>query len=169
MIDEPLLHIVLVQPEIPQNTGNIGRTCVAIGAKLWLVRPVAFRMDEARLRRAGLDYWQHLQWEAVDDWQALHDRLPAPEPWYFTKTATRLYTDTSYAAGDILVFGSETQGLPKSLLDANRERSLRIPMNPHARCLNLASSVAVAAYEALRQIETCTRQRGERKNGLRLQ
>lgn len=152
-MDERILHIVLFQPEIPQNTGNIGRTCVAIGAKLWLVRPMAFRMNDARRRRAGLDYWQHLQWEAADDWQALRDRLPAPEPWYFTKTATRLYTDTSYAMGDILVFGSETQGIPKSLLDANSERSLRIPMQPQIRSLNLASSVAVAAYEALRQIK----------------
>lgn len=152
-MDEPLLHIVLFQPEIPQNTGNIGRTCVALGAKLWLVRPMAFRMDDARLRRAGLDYWQHLQWEAVDDWQALRDRLPAPEPWYFTKTATKLYTDVSYSMGDILVFGSETQGIPKSLLNANSDRSLRIPMQPPARSLNLASSVAVAAYEAWRQID----------------
>ncbi len=151
-MDEPLLHIVLFQPEIPQNTGNIGRTCVAIGAKLWLVRPMAFRLDDARLRRAGLDYWQHLQWEAVDDWHALRDRLPAPEPWYFSKTATKLYTETPYASGDILVFGSETQGIPKSLLDANSERSLRIPMQPQVRSLNLASSVAVAAYEAFRQI-----------------
>lgn len=152
-MDEPLLHIVLFEPEIPQNTGNIGRTCVALGAKLWLVRPMAFRMDDARLRRAGLDYWQHLQWEAVDDWQALRDRLPAPEPWYFTKTATRLYTDAPYAAGDILVFGSETQGIPRSLLDTNSERALRIPMQPQVRSLNLASSVAAAGYEALRQIE----------------
>jgi len=151
-MDEPLLHIVLFQPEIPQNTGNIGRTCVAIGAKLWLVRPMAFRMDDARLRRAGLDYWQHLEWEAVDDWQALRDRLPVPEPWHFTKTATKLYTDVSYCAGDVLIFGSETQGIPKSLLEATPERTLRIPMQPQVRSLNLASSVAVAAYEALRQI-----------------
>jgi len=152
-MDEPLLHIVLFQPEIPQNTGNIGRTCVALGAKLWLVRPMAFRIDDARLRRAGLDYWQHLQWEAVDDWEALRERLPAPGPCYFTKTATKLYTDAAYASGDILVFGSETQGIPRSLLDANSERTLRIPMQPQVRSLNLASSVAVAAYEALRQIE----------------
>ncbi|MBL7037282.1 MAG: tRNA (cytidine(34)-2'-O)-methyltransferase [Pirellulaceae bacterium] len=155
LIDEPLLNIVLFQPEIPQNTGNVGRTCVAIGAKLWLVRPLAFRIDDAHLRRAGLDYWQHLEWEAVDDWRALRDRLPIPEPWYFTKTATRLYTNASYTPSDVLVFGSETQGLPKSLLEANTERSLRIPIRPQVRSLNLASSVAVAAYEALRQIEVC--------------
>ena len=146
-----MLHIVLYQPEIPPNTGSIGRTCVAVGAKLWLVRPLGFRMDQRHLRRAGLDYWQHLDWEAVDNWDALCERLPQRRPWFFSKTASRLYTDVSYRPGDILVFGSETQGLPKSLLD-DREQSLRIPMQPQARSLNLAASVAVAAYEALRQI-----------------
>ena len=145
---------MLFEPEIPQNAGNIGRTCVAIGAKLWLVRPLGFRMDEKNLRRAGLDYWQHLQYEVVDDWQSLRNRLPAPEPWYFSKTATTNYTDASYSPGDVLVFGSETQGLPKSMRDANPERSLRIPIRPQVRSLNVAASVAVAAYEALRQIET---------------
>jgi tRNA (cytidine/uridine-2'-O-)-methyltransferase len=149
----PLLHIVLYQPEIPQNTGNIGRSCVAVGAKLWLVRPLGFRLGEHRLRRAGLDYWQHLDWEVVDDWEALRERLPVPEPWLFSKTATRLYTDVRYQRGDALVFGSETQGLPASLLAAKPDRALRIPMRSQARSLNLACSVAVAAYEALRQIE----------------
>ena len=146
-----MLHIVLYQPEIPQNTGNIGRTCVAVGAKLWLVRPLGFRMDQRQLRRAGLDYWQHLEWEAVDDWGDLRQRLSGPSPWFFSKTASRLYTDASYSSGDILVFGSETQGLPNLLLE-NSERSLRIPMRPQVRSLNLAASVAVAAYEAHRQI-----------------
>ena len=152
MPDEPLLHIVLVQPEIPQNAGNIGRTCVALGAKLWLVRPLGFRMDERHLRRAGLDYWQHLEWEAVDDWAALRQRLPEPEPWLFTKTAERLYTTATFGSGDVLVFGSETQGLPPSLLQSAANRCLRIPMRPEARSLNLACSVAIAAYEARRQI-----------------
>ena len=146
-----MLHIVLYQPEIPQNTGNIGRTCVAVGAKLWLVRPLGFRMDARHLRRAGLDYWQHLEWEAVDDWDTLCQHLPQRSPWFFSKTASQLYTDGSYSPDDILVFGRETQGLPKWLLE-NRERSLRIPTQPQVRSLNLASSVAVAAYEALRQI-----------------
>ncbi len=152
MPDEPLLHIVLVQPEIPQNAGNIGRTCVALGAKLWLVRPLGFRMDERHLRRAGLDYWQHLEWEAVDDWSALRQRLPEPEPWLFTKTAERLYTTATFGSGDVLVFGSETQGLPPTLLQTAPNRCLRIPMRPEARSLNLACSVAIAAYEARRQI-----------------
>jgi tRNA (cytidine/uridine-2'-O-)-methyltransferase len=151
--EAPVLHIVLYQPEIPQNAGNIGRTCVALGAKLWLVRPLGFRMDERHLRRAGLDYWQHLEWEVVDDWAELRTHQPQPAPWLFTKTAPRLYTDASFQRGDVLVFGSETQGLPKSMLEGAPDRVLRIPMRPEARSLNLACSVAIAAYEALRQIE----------------
>lgn len=154
MPDEPLLHIVLVQPEIPQNAGNIGRTCVALGAKLWLVRPLGFRIDQRHLRRAGLDYWQHLEWEVVEDWTALRRRLPGPAPWLFTKTAARPYTTAVFHPGDVLVFGSETQGLPPSLLQEDADRCLRIPMRPEARSLNLACSVAIAAYEAMRQIGT---------------
>jgi tRNA (cytidine/uridine-2'-O-)-methyltransferase len=151
MAGSPTLHIVLYQPEIPQNTGNIGRTCVAVGAKLWLVRPLGFRLDQRLLLRAGLDYWQHLDWEAVDDWDSACRRLPAREPWLFTKTADRHHTDAVFQAGDVLVFGSETQGLPPSLLQSHAARCLRIPMRPQVRSLNLASAVAVAAYEALRQ------------------
>ncbi len=148
----PLLHIVLYQPEIPQNAGNIGRTCVALGAKLWLVRPLGFRMDQRHLRRAGLDYWQHLDWEVVDDWAALRQRLPEREPWLLTKTAERSYTTAAFGTGDVLVFGSETQGLPPSLLEAAGDRALRIPMRGEARSLNLACAVAIAAYEARRQM-----------------
>jgi len=150
--DEPLLHIVLVQPEIPQNAGNIGRTCVALGAKLWLVRPLGFRIDQRQLRRAGLDYWQHLNWEVVDDWTTLRRRLPEPEPWLFTKTAEQPYTAAAFRPGDLLVFGSESHGLPPSLLRGSADRCLRIPMRPEVRSLNLACSVGVAAYEAARQI-----------------
>jgi tRNA (cytidine/uridine-2'-O-)-methyltransferase len=148
---EPCLHIVLYQPEIPYNTGSVGRTCVAIGAKLWLVRPLGFRLDDYYLRRAGLDYWERLQWEAVDDWQALVGRLPPREPWLFTKTAPRRYTEPRYQPGDILMFGSESQGLPPLLLDKLAERTLRIPIRPQVRSLNLSNSVAIAAYEAIRQ------------------
>src|SRR5918994_3264409 len=94
---EPLLHIVLYQPEIPYNTGSVGRTCVAIGAKLWLVRPLGFRVDDYYLRRAGLDYWQYLQWEIVDDWQQLVQRLPTGQPRLFTKTASASYASVSYS------------------------------------------------------------------------
>lgn len=147
----PALHIVLVEPEIPDNTGNVGRTCVALGAKLWLVRPLGFRLDDRHLRRAGLDYWQHLDWEAVDDWAALERALPGREPWLLTKTASRSYSEVRYAAGDVLVFGSESRGLPPGLLREHASRCLRIPMRPEARSLNLAVSVAVAAFEAVRQ------------------
>jgi tRNA (cytidine/uridine-2'-O-)-methyltransferase len=146
-----MLHIVLHQPEIPDNAGNVGRTCVALGAKLWLVRPLGFRLDDHHLRRAGLDYWQQLDWEAVDDWAAFQRRMPDRRPWFFTKRATRAYTDARFAPDDVLVFGSESQGLPDSLRVGAPDRCLRIPMAPEARSLNLAVSVAVAAYEAARQ------------------
>ena len=152
---QPRLHVVLHQPEIPYNTGSVGRTCVAMGAKLWLVRPLGFRIDDYYLRRAGLDYWEHLEWEAVDDWPALVARLnaesPSRQPWFFTKTATRLYTNVDFREGDILVFGGESHGLPEALLEANRERALLIPIRSQVRSLNLSNSVAIVAYEALRQ------------------
>jgi tRNA (cytidine/uridine-2'-O-)-methyltransferase len=147
---DPLLHIVLHQPEIPYNTGSVGRTCVAVGAKLWLVRPLGFRVDDYYLRRAGLDYWEHLEWEVVDDWQALMTRLPAPT-WYFTKKASRLYTEVTFRRGDVLVFGAETAGLPDEMLSENVERTIRIPTRPQVRSLNLSNAVAVVAYEAVRQ------------------
>jgi tRNA (cytidine/uridine-2'-O-)-methyltransferase len=146
-----MFHIVLHQPEIPDNAGNVGRTCVALRAKLWLVRPLGFRLDDRHLRRAGLDYWQHLDWEAVGDWPALAARLAGCRLWYFTKHADRIYTEAVFAPGDGLVFGGESQGLPRSLLDAHADRCLRIPMAAEARSLNLAVSVAVAAFEAARQ------------------
>ncbi len=135
-----MLHIVLHQPEIPDNTGNVGRTCVALGAKLWLVRPLGFRLDNRHLRRAGLDYWQHLDWEAVDDWSALLARLPGRRPWFFTKRAATIYSEAAFSPGDVLVFGSESQGLPGSLLESYSDRCLRIPMAAEARSLNLAVS-----------------------------
>lgn len=154
MTDSPLLHIVLHQPEIPQNTGNVGRTCLAVGAKLWLVRPLGFRTDQKSLRRAGLDYWQHLDWTPVDDWTELTRQLADRTHWYFSKTAERLYTDASFGPGDVLVFGSETSGLPPALLAAHPQHSLRIPIRHPVRSLNLACAVAVAAFEAIRQLAT---------------
>lgn len=148
---EPSLHVVLYQPEIPHNTGSVGRTCVAVGAKLWLVRPLGFRLDDYYLRRAGLDYWPHLEWEAVDDWAALTARLPGRDYWYLTKTATRSYTTVAYERGDVLVFGSESQGLPPAMLEAHRDRTLRIPIRAAARSLNLSNSVAIVLFEGLRQ------------------
>ena len=149
---DPILHLVLYQPEIPHNAGAVGRTCVAVGAKLWLVRPLGFRIDDRQLRRAGLDYWQHLPWEAVDDWKHLMRRLGSPTPWLFSKTAQTSYTGVRFRRGDVLVFGSESQGLPKSLLEANPDRCLRIPIRPEARSLNLSVSAGIVAFEARRQM-----------------
>lgn len=148
---EPLLHIVLHQPEIPYNTGSVGRTCVASAAKLWLVRPLGFRVDDYYLRRAGLDYWEHLEWEVVDDWAALVERLPPREPYLFTKWAARGYASVAYQPGDVLVFGSESQGLPPALVEQHAQRALRIPLRAEARSLNLSNAVAVAVFEARRQ------------------
>ncbi len=145
------MHIVLYHPEIPYNTGSVGRTCVALGAKLWLVRPLGFRVDAHHLRRAGLDYWQHLEWEVVDDWPALLERLPAERHWRLTKKSSREYTTAQFVEGDVLVFGSESQGLPDAILAQQPERNLRIPTREEVRSLNLSNSVAIVAYEALRQ------------------
>jgi tRNA (cytidine/uridine-2'-O-)-methyltransferase len=146
------MHIVLYEPEIAENTGNIGRTCVAVGAKLWLVRPLGFRLEERRLRRAGMDYWEQLEWEVADDWQDLLRRLPpAGQFWFFSKTGRQAYTAAGFQPGDKLVFGSESRGLPPSILESYADHLLRIPMRDAARSLNLAVAVAVAAYEAARQ------------------
>jgi tRNA (cytidine/uridine-2'-O-)-methyltransferase len=148
---EPVLHIVLHQPEIPYNTGSVGRTCVAIGAKLWLVRPLGFRVDDYYLRRAGLDYWEHLAWQVVDNWGQVEAALAGRPQWFFTKNAERSYLDVSYQRGDVLVFGSESSGLPDSLIADRTESQVRIPTRAEVRSLNLSNAVAVAAYEALRQ------------------
>jgi len=146
-----MLHIVLFEPEIPYNTGSVGRTCVALGAKLWLVRPLGFQLSDKQLRRAGLDYWQHLDYEVVDDWAQLRERLGGVPMWYFTKTAKREYTNVEYEAETALVFGSESRGLPPSLLRQAADRKLRIPIHVKARSLNLSVSVAVTAFEVRRQ------------------
>jgi len=148
---KPLLNLVLYQPEIPQNTGNIGRTCVAIGAKLWLIRPLGFRVDDRSLKRAGMDYWEHLDWEVVDSWEEVRKRLPDSQVWYLTKTATRLVWDATFQVGDILLFGSESRGLPASILSQNPTSNLKLPMSDLVRSLNLASTANTVAYEAVRQ------------------
>ncbi len=150
-MSSPLLNIVLHQPEIPQNTGNIGRTCVAIGARLWMIRPLGFRLEDRYLKRAGMDYWQHLDWEVVDDWSELQRRLPGSNVWYLTKTASRTVWDASFEQGDILLFGSESRGLPASILEERPAGKLKLPMRQEVRSLNLASTVNTVAYEAVRQ------------------
>jgi tRNA (cytidine/uridine-2'-O-)-methyltransferase len=147
----PRLHIVLFEPEIPHNAGSVGRTCVAVGAKLWLVRPFGFRLDDHHLKRAGLDYWQHLEWEAVDNWSALLEKLPPTRRWLFSKRAKHPYYETQFQEGDVLVFGNESQGLPEAMLEAAGHQALRIPIREQVRSLNLSNSVAILCYEALRQ------------------
>lgn len=145
------LNIVLFQPEIPQNTGNIGRTCVAIGAKLWMIRPLGFQLNDRYLKRAGMDYWQHLDWEAVDSWNEVRAKLPGANTWYLTKTATRVVWDADFRHGDILLFGSESRGLPTSIRQECPVNQLKLPMTDLVRSLNLASTVNTVAYEAIRQ------------------
>ncbi|MBW3542202.1 MAG: tRNA (cytidine(34)-2'-O)-methyltransferase [Planctomycetes bacterium] len=147
----PLMHVVLYRPEIPQNAGNIGRTCVAVGARLWLVRPLGFRLDDRYLKRAGMDYWQRLDWEAVDGLDEIRRRLPGRVWWRLTKTATRLVWQAEFQPGDVLLFGSESRGLPETELAAEPARNLKLPMRPEVRSLNLASTVNTVVYEAVRQ------------------
>ena len=146
-----MAHVVLYQPEIPQNTGNIGRTCVAVGAKLWIVRPAAFRIDDARLRRAGLDYWQHLAIGDAANWDDLTGQLIGRRFFYFSRFATRTLWEAEFETDDVLVFGRESNGLPRSILDPEHPNALRIPISSHVRSLNLATSVGIALYEHQRQ------------------
>ncbi len=144
--------VVLVEPEIPQNTGNIGRTCVATGCKLWLVKPFAFSLTEKQVKRAGLDYWQHLQFETLNSLSEMLSMFEGRRLWFFSKKAEQIYTDVRYQADDVLVFGKETAGLPESLLQQRSEQCVRIPMRDEVRSLNLATSVGIGCYECLRQI-----------------
>lgn len=146
------LHVALIEPEIPPNTGNIARLCGATFTTLHLVGKLGFRTDEAAVRRAGLDYWDDVEIQYHRNIEALYEALPACRFLYFTTKAERLYTDWQYQPNDCLVFGRETRGLPEELLRANWDRCLTIPMpNPAIRSLNLATSVGIVLYEALRQ------------------
>lgn len=148
-----MLRIVLVEPRIPQNTGNIARTCAIIGAGLDLVGDLGFIIDDAKLRRAGMDYWYSVdvrRWENIDE---VFKFYSGAVPYFFTTKAKKCFSSISYAADTLLVFGREDRGLPEELLQKNTENCLRIPMLSEFRSLNLASSVAIAAYEVLRQRE----------------
>ena len=147
-----MFNVVLVEPEIPPNTGNIGRLCLATGATLHLVEPLGFRLDEKALRRAGLDYWDRVSVVRWRDWSAFDAaRDRSVGMWYLTTKSRRAYWDCPFGKGDYLVFGRETRGLPESLLAADPERCLTIPMEPETRSLNLATSVGIVLYEAMRQ------------------
>lgn len=150
--NEPILNVVLYCPEIPPNTGNIGRTCVAVGAKLWLVKPLGYELDAKHLRRAGMDYWQHLNYEVVENWTELTEKLGQDKQyWYLTKFAKKLVWEATYSPGDVLVFGSESSGLPDEIREANQDACLKLPMLEVVRSLNLASTANTVVYEAIRQ------------------
>ncbi|HEY8349530.1 MAG TPA: tRNA (cytidine(34)-2'-O)-methyltransferase [Clostridia bacterium] len=145
------VNIVLVEPEIPQNTGNIARTCAATGAGLHLVKPLGFSIEDRYLKRAGLDYWDKVLVSVSESFDELR-RKYSDHVFYYTSTkAPRAYTEVEYPEDCFLVFGKETAGLPESLLEANREYCIRIPMRPGIRSLNLSNSVAIVLYEVLRQ------------------
>jgi tRNA (cytidine/uridine-2'-O-)-methyltransferase len=145
------LHIALVEPEIPQNTGNIARTCAATGTGLHLVKPLGFSIDDRYLKRAGLDYWDKVLISLNDSFEELREKY-AGVPFYFASTkAGHAYTDVTFPEDCFLVFGKETAGLPEALLEANLDNCIRIPMRPGIRSLNLSNSVAVILYEVLRQ------------------
>ena len=147
------MHVVLVEPEIPPNTGNVARLCAATKTTLHLIEPFGFRLDDSTLKRAGMDYWQHVEWRRWKNWNEFAAQLStAARLWFIESSGTKHYGEAQYAPDDYLVFGRETAGLPKALLEQYRERWLRIPMfNEKARSLNLSNCVALVLYEALRQ------------------
>ncbi len=148
-----MLHLVLVEPEIHWNTGNLGRTALAVGARLHLVEPLGFSLDDKRVRRAGLDYWPRVDVRTWPSWTELQRALPAlGEAWYFSSAATRPYWDATFAGDTVLVFGRESVGLPRALVAAAGDHALAIPMrDPELRSLNLSTAAALAAYEVARQ------------------
>lgn len=145
------LNIVLIEPEIPQNTGNISRTCAATGARLHLVKPFGFEINDKHLKRAGLDYWQYLDITYYENQAEFFEKNKGKPFYFFTTKALHRHSDVKYPDGAYLVFGKETKGLPEELLLENRDSCVRIPMIDEARSLNLSNAVAIATYEALRQ------------------
>ena len=145
------LNIVLYSPEIPQNTGNISRTAAVTGAALHIIRPIGFEISDRTLKRAGLDYWDKLEVIYYDSYEEFLEKNPDGEKYYFTSHTDKSYTEANYSGGVYLIFGRETAGLPPEVVEANRERAVRIPMRPTLRCLNLSNAVAIAVYEVLRQ------------------
>ena len=144
-------NIVLYEPEIPANTGNIGRTCVAAGTRLHLIEPLGFRLGEKELRRAGMDYWKDLDVTTYVDYEDFLMRNPGAKIYMATTKGTNVYTEVHYEPDCYIMFGKESAGIPEEILRTNKEGSIRIPMNPMIRSLNLSNSVAIVLYEALRQ------------------
>ena len=149
------LNIVLYCPEIPQNTGNISRTCSVTGAALHIIKPIGFEISDRTLKRAGLDYWDKLDVTYYEDYEDFLSKNEGAEFYFFSAKGKRCYTEITYPEGSYLVFGRESVGLPEELIVENAERSVRIPMMKDARCLNLSNTVAVAAYEVFRQWGFC--------------
>ncbi len=145
------MHIILHQPEIPANTGNIGRTCVATGTALHLIEPLGFRLDEKSIKRAGMDYWKQLDVTRYMNFQEFQDIHPGAKIWYATTKAKRLYIEAAFGQEDYIMFGKESAGIPEELLVENEETCIRIPMLDEIRSLNLSNAVAIVLYEALRQ------------------
>ncbi|MCL2253176.1 MAG: tRNA (cytidine(34)-2'-O)-methyltransferase [Lachnospiraceae bacterium] len=145
------MNIILHEPEIPANTGNIGRTCMATGSSLHLIEPLGFRLSEKELRRAGMDYWQDISVSTYLNFADFKEKNPRAKIWMATTKARYVYTDVTYSADDFIMFGKESAGIPEEILLDYKETCIRIPMLPKTRSLNLANSVAVVVYEALRQ------------------
>lgn len=150
-METKMFNIVLVEPEIPQNTGNIARTCAATGCRLHLIKPLGFEVDDKHLKRAGLDYWDGVNIFYYENLGELFEKFPSSRYFYFTTKGLKNYCEAQFEEGDFLVFGKETKGLPEELLKANKKFCLRIPMVGETRSLNLSNSVAIAVYEGLRQ------------------
>lgn len=147
------MHIVLHEPEIPANTGNIGRTCVATGTALHLIEPLGFRIDEKSVKRAGMDYWDKLDVSTYVNFQDFVSKNPGAKIWYATTKAKNCYSDVKFGPDDYIMFGKESAGIPEEILVDNEETCIRIPMKADIRSLNLSNSVAIVLYEALRQQE----------------
>ncbi len=145
------MNIVLHQPEIPANTGNIGRTCVATGTVLHLIEPLGFSLDEKAIKRAGMDYWGALDVRRYINYQDFLEKNPNAKIWFATTKAKHCYSDVSFGENDFIMFGRESAGIPEEILVSNEESCIRIPMNEDIRSLNLSNSVAIVLYEALRQ------------------
>ena len=145
------MNIILHQPEIPANTGNIGRTCVATGTSLHLIEPLGFRLNEKEIKRAGMDYWEHLEVHRYVNFQEFLEKHPDAKIWMATTKAKHTYTDVKFGENDFIMFGKESAGIPEEILVDYEDTCIRIPMLPQIRSLNLSNSVAIVLYEALRQ------------------
>jgi len=147
------MNLVLLEPEIPPNTGNVARLCAATQTTLHLVEPFGFKLDDAHLKRAGMDYWRHVEWRRWPNWKTFQEKLPAQaQLWFIESGGPKVYSNVKYSVDDYLIFGRETAGLPKPLLEQHHDRWLRIPMfNEKSRSLNLSNCAALVLFEALRQ------------------